>query len=727
MDKTRPFKSNISSLRRKVLIPFFVILTSLGVSATLGSLYVINNSLTKTADERLTAFQQQIYREIRHLETELFDKAKLLELSYHIDNASIAHDSEIVAIDQLIDETLTHENMQARFVAPEVINQFQNQTLSEMFSQAKASRKARIRFTTDLGPDPSLSLVAPILLKGEISQYILLQAPVNQTYLKEIADPLRLKISLLSIAGEPLVKSHQDAVQHALSEAVMQDILSGQLHFTTDSSLLSNRLLFNIIPLGTTDLLMLSIELPMTDIENLINVFYTRTAVTMTIALLIGAYIYFRLVSRITNPVEDMLAATHSISEGNLDYRLNVEQAGEFDQLANAFNDMMTSLSTVYDDRIDQERELTIAQEELRYKALLEEKNAEIETANRELGEQNKELSALLQINREMSTTLDLNTLFDKILSALMEIVDCQTIVLLMYNHGEEVLQVSHTIGIVKEELSDITFKLNEGISGETARTRTTSYVPDLKLDKRYLSYKKTLTVFGAMLSIPLVTHDKLCGVLNLHKDKIASFNDDEITLSTSVASQAAVAIENAQLYKQAKELSVTDELTGLANRRHFQDILDREVVLTKRYSTSLSLIMIDIDHFKKYNDFHGHLQGDIVLKKVANALLNNTRGIDLVSRFGGEEFIILLPKTTTAGALIAAEKLRQVIEYDHFEGEEDSQPGGKLTLSLGIASFPDDTSDIQTLQEMADQALYAAKELGRNRCIAYSATKQKT
>ena len=484
--------------------------------------------------------------------------------------------------------------------------------------------------------------------------------------------------------------------------------------------------MYSVIPLGSTDILLMAIELPMTNVNSLIATFFTRAAVTMLAAFLIGSYIFYRLVSQISKPVEDVLAATHAIAKGNLDYRLQENNSGEFKLLAQSFNNMISSLSTVYTDQINQERELTIAQEELRYKAILEDKNKEIESINKNLAEHNHELSLLLQINQEMSTILDLNTLFEKVLHSLKDLIDCQIVILLLYNPGEEILEISHAIGIDKEAMIDVTFKLNEGISGETARTRVTNYVPDLKLDKRYLSYKKSLTVFGSMLSIPLVTHNNMCGVLNLHKDKINSFVDNEITLSKTVATQAAIAIENAQLYKQATELSITDALTGLSNRRHFQDMLNREFILTQRYATSLSLIMIDIDHFKKYNDTHGHLQGDIVLKKVATCLLHNTRGIDMTCRFGGEEFVVLLPKTATEGAMIAAEKLRSVIEKEIFTGEKESQPKGTLTLSLGVASYPTDSSDMQNLLELADRALYKAKEQGRNQVVTYSEINKK-
>ncbi len=218
---------------------------------------------------------------------------------------------------------------------------------------------------------------------------------------------------------------------------------------------------------------------------------------------------------------------------------------------------------------------------------------------------------------------------------------------------------------------------------------------------------------------MPLLSKDRLCGVLNLHNKEIDGLDEDDKKMARAVANQVAVAIENTQLYEQAKMQSITDELTGLANRRHFQDLLQREIVHAQRYSSNISMIMADIDHFKKYNDTHGHLQGDIALKKVANILLQNTRGIDLAARFGGEEFVILLPKTTIAGARTTAEKLREIIEVEAFEEEEISQPEGKLTISLGIASYPEHTDDMEQLLDLADQALYQAKKNGRNQiCI---------
>jgi diguanylate cyclase (GGDEF)-like protein len=239
--------------------------------------------------------------------------------------------------------------------------------------------------------------------------------------------------------------------------------------------------------------------------------------------------------------------------------------------------------------------------------------------------------------------------------------------------------------------------------------------------DSRDLHYRGKSPQRGSMVSAPLISKRQLLGVLNLHKYEFAAFSDSEIKLIQTVVSQAAIAIENAQLYEKTKNLSNTDELTGLANRRYFQEILAREVAQARRYGTGFSVVLADIDHFKAYNDTHGHLRGDAVLRKVAAILLQNTRGIDLVARFGGEEFIVLLPKTTTEGGRAAADKLRQCVAAEVFSGAERSQPGGRLTLSLGVAEYPRDSKDIYELLDLADQALYRAKQSGRNATIAWN------
>jgi diguanylate cyclase (GGDEF)-like protein/PAS domain S-box-containing protein len=167
------------------------------------------------------------------------------------------------------------------------------------------------------------------------------------------------------------------------------------------------------------------------------------------------------------------------------------------------------------------------------------------------------------------------------------------------------------------------------------------------------------------------------------------------------------------------KKAAITDGLTGLYNFRYFKSQLDLEVKRAERYLHPVSLVMVDIDHFKSYNDHHGHLRGNNVLERIASLLKTYTRETNLVARFGGEEFMILLPETESKIAAKAAVRMRRMIQKERFPLQDD-QPSGNLTVSLGVASFPWDAPSAEELVRCADAALYRAKALGRNRVYWY-------
>ena len=169
--------------------------------------------------------------------------------------------------------------------------------------------------------------------------------------------------------------------------------------------------------------------------------------------------------------------------------------------------------------------------------------------------------------------------------------------------------------------------------------------------------------------------------------------------------------------YHSFKQQAITDGLTGLYNRRFFNEELGREISRSYRHFLRMSLIMMDVDHFKKYNDQNGHQAGDEVLQKVATLLRNETRICDMECRYGGEEFVLILPETSKEEALGLAEKLRRKIYETEFP-HGHKQPSGRLTVSLGVATFPEDASDDKSLIEVADGGLYRAKNNGRN-CVA--------
>ncbi len=172
--------------------------------------------------------------------------------------------------------------------------------------------------------------------------------------------------------------------------------------------------------------------------------------------------------------------------------------------------------------------------------------------------------------------------------------------------------------------------------------------------------------------------------------------------------------IELQRAKEELRQLAITDGLTTLYNYRYFQEQLLQELNRARRHNLQVSLVMIDIDHFKSYNDTHGHPAGDGVLRKIAHLLKSNIRNIDLASRYGGEEFSLVLIETNKSAAGIVAEKIRNLVESQFFEFEE-SQPTGKITISTGVATFPADGEDFDQLVNAADQRLYRAKQAGRN------------
>ena len=176
---------------------------------------------------------------------------------------------------------------------------------------------------------------------------------------------------------------------------------------------------------------------------------------------------------------------------------------------------------------------------------------------------------------------------------------------------------------------------------------------------------------------------------------------------------QFLLVLKRVRLYARIEELAITDSLTGLFLRRYFQERLKEEVHRYKKFKLKFVFLMLDLDHFKSYNDRYGHLVGDVVLSTVARIIKDNVRQIDIVERYGGEEFSIILPNTDKQEAEYVSSRLRQAVEKEHIHAyDEDLQ----ITVSIGGSLFPQDAKDAQLLIEKADQALYRAKQTGRNR-----------
>ncbi|MGB4780607.1 diguanylate cyclase [Candidatus Methylomirabilis sp.] len=237
----------------------------------------------------------------------------------------------------------------------------------------------------------------------------------------------------------------------------------------------------------------------------------------------------------------------------------------------------------------------------------------------------------------------------------------------------------------------------------------------DLAESKQFMEDEALLKAgIRSSIRLPLIANGTAIGVLCLDSVMPSCYGEQELELLVPLSEQLAIAIEHGRLFQEINRLAMTDELTGLFNHRHFYDQLEQEFKRTRRYGHPLSLIMLDIDLFKQYNDLNGHLAGDEALRLIAALLINSTRGVDIVARYGGDEFGIILPETDLQQAWVQAERIRFAMERD-VSGEQRASGGERLTASLGAACIGPDMHQVEDLVRVADQALYRSKAAGGN------------
>lgn len=335
-----------------------------------------------------------------------------------------------------------------------------------------------------------------------------------------------------------------------------------------------------------------------------------------------------------------------------------------------------------------------------------------------------KDIEKFVTISRftsEIVSVLTNENPFQMVLNKSIELLDAEQGSLMILDEEKGVLY-PEAIKTVNGSITDkFIIRKGEGIAGRVIELGESFLVKDIENDPRIMQKNRLHYKTKSFVSIPLKIADRIIGVLNI-SDKITGqvFNDEDLNLIQSFANQAAVVIERNMFCKQAEEfkkLSITDPLTGLYNRRYLLSRLEEEILRVERYGRPLCILMLDIDDFKSYNDTYGHPVGDKALKIVAEAVLNSVRSIDIVSRFGGDEFMIILPITDKTEAISIAERLGN----DISKTEMPSSGLRMITVCIGIVSYPQDGNTIELILKNVDIALYNAKNKGRNRIEVYS------
>ena len=271
---------------------------------------------------------------------------------------------------------------------------------------------------------------------------------------------------------------------------------------------------------------------------------------------------------------------------------------------------------------------------------------------------------------------------------------------------------LSELVRSVKVPLGDENSILVHAVrTGETVTHETMKEDPHLHVHPAIAKHFP-LKKFAAA---PLLADREAIGVIVVDaSSRKQDVSPERLTMLEMFANQAALAINNGLIYQNVLDRAQRDSLTRLYNHGHFQEVMRSEIERAERYNNPLSLIMLDIDHFKRFNDTYGHQTGDVVLKETANILQDSSRESDCVCRYGGEEFAVILPETSKEQAFSIAERIRQRVSQHSFP-LNSSERGLQMTLSIGIATYPEDASNKDTLTAMADKAMYISKMSGKN------------
>jgi len=317
-----------------------------------------------------------------------------------------------------------------------------------------------------------------------------------------------------------------------------------------------------------------------------------------------------------------------------------------------------------------------------------------------------KILSAITKIHSSIGANVELEEISRIVVEELARIVRCEGCAVLLMEedkvrilarHGSSKMLGEGDVGVVTPAMKYVTDTRQSFHTGDLAKSPAIGRVPETRFAK-------------SLIYTPVLINDQVRGIIDLDSEGQDAFDEEDFNFVELMAKGMSIAMERFFLHSQVQVLTIKDSLTGCFNRKKLDDDLEDEVARSRRYHRPLSFLMVAVESFKKYTDVHGKPQGDELLKKVADIFTRSVRNIDKVYRYGLEKFVILLPETTEENALLVARRLKNTIEQERFEGEQESQPNKKITLNIGVASYPWDGEGKAELLRSATSALGRAE-----------------
>ncbi len=353
----------------------------------------------------------------------------------------------------------------------------------------------------------------------------------------------------------------------------------------------------------------------------------------------------------------------------------------------------------------------------------LENANERINQLNQSLIEKNADLRKtvinlhdLFDVSMELTSILDLQRLINSILLMFAGRFGCKKLIFFYPGRPmENRLKVMNSKGFYQDQLANLSIEKSDPIFSRFRTEAKPVLIESLTESGLESSALRMFQQLDVHIISPIIYRGQTEGIIcfgpRVNNKPYERQDMEQIVILSNMIS---IAVTNAALYQEVKQLSYTDGMTELHNFRYFELRLREEIVRHKRTENDLSLLILDVDHFKNYNDTMGHPAGDEVLRKLGQILKHTVRENDIVARYGGEEFAIILPEVKNEGARILAERIRSNVETARFEHQQ-IQPDGKITVSIGVASLPEDADDYRDLISKSDTALYVAKRNGRN------------
>jgi diguanylate cyclase (GGDEF)-like protein len=337
------------------------------------------------------------------------------------------------------------------------------------------------------------------------------------------------------------------------------------------------------------------------------------------------------------------------------------------------------------------------------------------EATGTQLTRHSQELAIFHDVAKALTSSLDLDSILQTIMDKMAEYFRPDTWSLLMVDEEHGDLYFAIAVGDKAEALKDIRLKLGEGIAGWVAKYGEPLVLADVEADPRFARRvdEATNMVTHSIVCFPLRSRLRVLGVIQLVNVDLTQFGEQEIFFLQSLCDYAAIAIENARWVERIQELTITDDCTGLYNARHLYKTLETEVYRSSRFGYEFSLLFIDLDHFKSVNDTHGHLIGSKLLAEIGYLIKAQLRLIDFAFRYGGDEFVVLLPQTSKDSALVVAKRLRDGFRSSTFIQDENLNLS--VRASIGLATYPHDARTAHDLIRQADGMMYLVKNSTRD------------